>query len=130
MKMKEPKQILKGVSYAYLAMAILGTILAVATAAVPQVASKLTEITGNEFAIVAFEILIAIGVLSDLWNFWLGKRVVDGKSRGTFYLILLVITAIGNIITMITNPSQLFKSVDCVLDIIALVCLIKIRKEN
>lgn len=117
MKLQGPKKILKGISYAYLVLAFLGILFRVIIAFIPQFVEKMNEIAGNEYTFVAFEISLGISIIFDLWNYWLTKRIVNNKRNGTFYMILLIIAITDNIIAFITNPTQLFKSVDFVFDI-------------
>ena len=129
MKLQGPKKILKGISYAYLVLAFLGILFRVIIAFIPQFVEKMNEIVGNEYTFVAFEISLGISIIFDLWNYWLTKRIVNNKRNGTFYMILLIIAITANIIAFITNPTQLFKSVDFVFDILSLICIIKLKSE-
>ena len=80
---------------------------------------------------LAFNISAGVVVLLNLWYFWLCNRVVNGKSEGTLYMILLILGVVGSLVTFFTTKGAgRALSFDAVVDIIGLYFLLQAKKEN
>ena len=130
MKKKSTRELLKGLSWFYIFIAVFVLAFGLIVAFVPEVKDKLIEITGNDNALLEFEIQIGISALFYLCYFWLARRLTSGKSNGTFYMILLVLGVAGGVISFFAGNTKAISSLDFIVDLIALIYVLKIRKEN
>lgn len=129
-KTKGPKDALKSLSWIYVILAALVVILGIILALVPNfndIAKKYVEV-GNPLLYV--ELLLAFNVLFYLWYFWLARRIADGKSNGTFYMILLLIGVIASIVGFILGKVRGLLTIDFIVSVMALYYVYKIKKES
>jgi len=75
-------------------------------------------------------IAAGISTILYLWYFWLARRVADGKSRGTLYMLLLILGIVGAVVSAWTQKGFAFLSLDCIADICGLYYLCQVRKED
>lgn len=129
MNKRSPKNSLKGLSWSYIFLAALAIIGMIIWACIPDVADKFTEVTGDKNSFMELEVGFAVNALIYLWYFWLARRVVNGKSKGTFYMILLAIGVIGGIGSFFAGYSKAISTVDFVIDCVALYFLVQVRNE-
>lgn len=111
---------------------IFGAILSVFNM-VPEAAAKLKNVSGNkEDVLLAFNVAIAINIVIYLWYFLLARRAAHGKSRGTLYMVLLILGIIGKITAAIMTRSIVaLTSFDFIIDAFGLYFLFKVRRvEN
>ena len=78
-----------------------------------------------------FNISAGVVVLLNLWYFWLCRRVANGKSEGTLYMILLILGVVGSIVTFFTTKGAgRALTFDAVIDICGLYFLMQSKKDN
>ena len=131
MKKKSSKEVLKSLSITYVILAIIFLIGGIAFNLIPSFKDILIQTAGNENAMLTLNVGIIVDVIIYLWYFLLLKRVINKKSNGTFYMILLILGVVGGIIKLITSPGvRGLGTLDFTLNCIGLYFLLKFRKEN
>ena len=131
MKKKSSKEVLKSLSNTYVILAILILIGGVIFNLIPNFKDELIKAAGDDNAMITLNVGIIIDIIIYLWYFWLARRVVDGKSKGTLYMILLILGVIGGIVKLFTTPgSRGLGTLDFALNCVGLYFLLKVRKEN
>ena len=131
MKKKSPKEILKSFSNVYIIFAVIFLIGAIAFNVIPGFADSLKNTTGDENAMLNLNVSIVVDIMIYLWYSWLAKRVVDGKSNGTLFMVLLILNVISGIVRLISTPgTRGMGTLDFVLNAVTLYYLLKVRKEN
>ena len=131
MRKKSSKEVLKSLSNTYAILAILILIGGILFNFIPNIKDALISATGDDNVMITFNVGIIVDIVIYLWYFWLAKRVVDGKSNGTLYLVLLILGVIGGIVKIFTTPgARGLGTLDFALDCVALYFLLKVRKEN
>ena len=128
-KKKSARGILKEFSWIYVILAVAYIVAFLLCLAVPQIADKLKEATNNDIMIGLGATAVASAIFY-LWYFWLARRVADGKSNGTFYMILLLLGIGGAVVNMITTKGATLLNIDTIVDIIGLYFLLQVRKED
>ena len=102
--MDNPKKKLYFLNYCYLGLAMLTIMLIILNFLVPSVAEELFKTKysaidiGNMKPTTALAISYATEIVIYLWNFWLIKRILKGKSKGTFVMVLLTLGLIAGFI--------------------------------
>ena len=93
MRKRTPKENLKSFSLVYIIVALIYAVGAIICNFMPELSKPLAEaFTMNGLdGMLVFNISAGIVVLLNIWFFFLCKRVADGKSKGTLYIILLVL---------------------------------------
>ena len=130
MASKTPKENLKSFSIVYIILAVLYIGALIICYAIPDIANSLKSNLGNDI-FTYFGAATAVNVVFNLWYFWLCRRVADGKSEGTLYMILLILGVVGGIINAVTQQKGIitFLSLDVVVDLCGLYFLYQARKE-
>ena len=128
-KKKSARGILKEFSWISVILAVAYIVAFLLCLAVPQIADKLKEGLGNDIMIGLGATAVASAIFY-LWYFWLARRVADGKSNGTFYMILLLLGIGGAVVNMITTKGATLLNIDTIVDIIGLYFLLQVRKED
>ena len=130
MKNREPKNLLKSFSWTYIVLAAIILIFVIVMNLIPDFGEKAKEITGQDNAVIAFNTIFVVNIIIYIWYFWLARRVANGKSKGTLYLVLLALGAIGGIISLFAGPVKGHGTFDLALDIVGLYFVWNVRKEN
>lgn len=128
-KKKTVRDLLKEFSWFYIVLAVSYIVAFLLCLAVPEIADKLKEGLGNNIMIELGTTAI-VSAIFYLWYFWLARRVADGKSNGTFYMILLFIGIGGSVVNMLTTKGATMLNIDTIADIIGLYFLFQVRKED
>lgn len=130
MASKTPKENLKSFSIVYIILAVLYIGALILCYAIPDIANSLKSSLGNDI-LTYFSVATAVNAVFNLWYFWLCRRVADGKSKGTLYMILLILSIAGSIINAITQQKGIitFLSIDAIIDLFGLYFLYQARKE-
>ena len=131
MRKKSPKEILKSLSITYVILAVLYLIGGIAFNLIPGFSENLIKAAGDENAMITLNAGIIVDIIIYLWYFWLARRVAEGKSNGTLYLVLLILGVVGGIIKIITaSGTRGIGTLDFALNCVGLYYLLKVRKEN
>ena len=128
-KKKSARGILKEFSWIYVILAVAYIIAFLLCLAVPQIADKLKEASNNDI-MIGLGATAVVSAIFYLWYFWLARRVADGKSNGTFYMILLLLGIGAAVVNMITTKGATLLNIDTIVDIIGLYFLLQVRKED
>lgn len=128
-KKKSAKALLKEFSWFYvvLAVAYIGSFLL--CLAIPEIADKLKDGLGSDIMKELGATAVVSAILY-LWYFWLARRVADGKSNGTFYMILLFLGIGGSVVNMLTTKGATMLNIETIADIIGLYFLFQVKKED
>lgn len=128
-KKKSARGLLKEFSWFYvvLAVAYIGSFLL--CLAIPEIADKLKDGLGNDIMKELGATAVVSAILY-LWYFWLARRVADGKSNGTFYMILLFLGIGGSVVNMLTTKGATMLNIETIADIIGLYFLFQVKKED
>lgn len=132
---RSPKELLRSFSWLYIIYVVLGVALAVVIATVPVVRDAIVSVKGNEEGnpVIIAETILIIQILIALWYFWLVRRFCDGKSRGTVYMVLLILSVASGIVSIIFPGNQgttSFNTTKLAIDALALFWLVKARKSE
>ncbi|MBR3003006.1 MAG: hypothetical protein IKF38_05575 [Clostridia bacterium] len=131
MSKRTPRENLKSYSWIYIivvAFFLVGTLIC---NLMPELSKPLAEAFTREGlnGMLIFNITAAIVCLIYLWYFWLARRVADGKSEGTLYMILLLLGVIGSLVTFFTTKGAgKALSFDAIIDLCGLYFLMQIKK--
>ena len=129
MAKRTPNENLKSFSWIYIILVVLYIGATILCYAVPDVANGLKSGFGDDI-FTYFAIGSAVYAVINLWYFWLCRRVANGKSKGTLYMILLILGSISGIISAITQQKGIITllSIDVIVDILGLYFLYQTRK--
>ena len=133
MRKRTPKENLKSYSLVYIIVAIIYVIGAIVCNFMPELSKNVAQAFARDGldGMLVFNISAGRVVLIDLWFFWLCRRVANGKSNGTLYMILLVLSIAGSLVSFFTTKGAASAlSFDAVIDICGLYFLIKAKKDN
>ena len=126
---KTARDLLKEFSWIYVVLAVAYIVAFLLCLAVPEIVDKLKENLGNDI-MIGLGTTAVVTAIFYLWYFWLARRVVDGKSNGTFYMILLFLGIGGSVVNMLTTKGATMLNIDTIADIIGLYFLFQVRKED
>ena len=135
MKRKSNEKALREMRWLYVIFAVLALVFFALVLFIPSIteafekamAETKTSI-GNISVKTYLLVSLGTGALFDLLHFYLITRCVNKKSKGTFLLVLLVLSVVGSVINMITTKS--YSDIGLVIDAVTLFYLIRYRKEN
>lgn len=128
---KGPKDTVKSFSYVYVIFAVLGFIAAIAVLFIPNLNETLKQVVqfpDNVSPKVFIETSIIVSSLVDLWLFWLVRRYVNGKSKGYFYIVLLVLGIVSGIVGIFTGKGSI--SINFIIDVVGLILMIRAKKAE
>lgn len=129
---KGPKETIKGFSYVYLLFAVLGCIFAILVLLVPNLDETLRQAVkypDNISPKVFIETSIITSSLCDLWYFWLARRYANGKSKGYFYMVLLILGVAGGLLSIFTGTKN-FSSINFIIALVGLILMIRAKKSE
>ena len=128
-KKKSAKDLLREFSWFYVVLAVAYVGAFLLCLCVPTITDKLKEALGND-AMIELGATAIVSAIFYLWYFWLARRVADGKSNGTFYMILLFLGIAGSAVNMLTTKGATMLNMETIADIIGLYFLYQVRKED
>lgn len=121
MRKRTPRENLKKLSDLYIGLAVLNICAIILFNAIPRIKTILSDITYID---------LALSLILHLLHFWLAKRVVDGKSNGTLFMIILIIEIILILAAILFDEGTRTSSVGILLASYGLYCVYELRKEN
>ena len=127
------KENLKSFSIIYIIVSVFYVVGTIICNFMPELSKPIAEAFAQDGVdgMLVFNISAGVVVLLNLWYFWLCRRVADGKSQGTLYMILLILGVVGSIVTFFTTKGAgRALSFDAVIDICGLYFLMQAKKEN
>ena len=135
MKRKSNKKVFKEMRWVYFIYAAIALIFFVLVLCLPSISeafekamSNVSINIGNISVKTYLLICLGISAVFDLWYFYLITRCANGKSKGTFLLVLLVLGVVSGVINMITTKN--YYDIAFVIDAVTLFYLVQSRKEN
>ena len=130
MSKRSPSETLKSFSIIYIVLIVLYIIVALLCNFVPDIANLFKGSLEAKDALLAMNIGTAVSCALYLWYFWLARRVANGESKGTLYMILLLLGIVSALINAFMQKGFSFLSFDVIVDIIGLCYLLQVRKGN
>ena len=130
-KNRTPREMLGSFSWVYVVAAAFYFVGAVVCNFVPGFSDMLEENFTDKNPMTAFNGAALGTILVYLWYFWLARRVVSGKSKGTLYMILLILGVVSKILTFIFAKSAAsITSFDFIIDALGLYYYYKFRTSE
>ena len=130
MNKKSPRETLKSFSWIYIIVSIFYVVGIIICNVMPELKDGITEGLGND-GMLSLNITAGVVIAINLWYFWLCRRVADRKSKGTLYMILLILGVAGSLVSFFTTKGAgKALSFDAVIDICGLYFLMQAKKEK
>ena len=130
MSKRSASENLKSFSWIYIIVSIFYVVVTIICNVMPELKNGLTEGLGND-AMLTLNITAGVVVVLNLWYFWLCRRVANGKSKGTLYMILLILGVVSSLVTFFTTKGAgRALSFDAIVDLLGLYFLMQVRKEK
>ena len=130
MSKKTPRENLKSFSWIYIIVSIAYVVGIIICNVMPELKDGINEGLGKH-GMLSLNITAGVVVVLNLWYFWLCRRVANGKSKGTLYMILLILGVVGSIVTFFTTKGAgRALTFDAVIDICGLYFLMQSKKDN
>ena len=130
MNKKSPRETLKSFSWIYIIVSIFYVVGIIICNVMPELKDGITEGLGND-GMLTLNITAGVVIAINLLYFWLCRRVADRKSKGTLYMILLILGIAGSLVTFFTTKGAgKALSFDAVIDICGLYFLMQAQKEK
>ena len=96
----------------------------------PELKDGITKGLGTD-GMLSLNITAGVVIAINLWYFWLCRRVADRKSKGTLYMILLILGVAGSLVSFFTTKGAgRALSFDAIIDICGLYFLMQAKKEK
>ena len=130
MNKRTPHETLKSFSWIYVVVSIFYVVGIIICNVMPELKDGITEGLGKD-GILTLNVTAGVVVVLNLWYFWLCRRVADHKSKGTLYMILLILGIVSSLVTFFTTKGAgRTLSFDAVIDICGLYFLMQAKKEK
>ncbi len=130
MKKRTPRETLKSFSWIYIVVSIFYVVAIIICNVMPELKNGINEGLGKD-GMLTLNITAGVVVLINLWYFWLCRRVANGKSKGTLYMILLILGVVSSLVTFFTTKGAgRALSFDAIVDLLGLYFLMQVRKEK
>ena len=130
MNKKSPRETLKSFSWIYIIVSIFYVVGIIICNVMPELKDGITEGLGAD-GMLSLNITAGVVIAINLWYFWLCRRVADRKSKGTLYMILLILGVAGSLVTFFTTKGAgKALSFDAIIDICGLYFLMQAKKEK
>ena len=130
MKKKTSRKTLKSFSWIYIVMSIFYVVGVIICNVMPELKDGITEGLGKD-GMLSLNISAGVTVVLNLWYFWLCRRAADGKSKGTLYMILLILGVVSSLVTFFTTKGAgRALGFDAIVDLCGLYFLMQVRKEG
>ena len=130
MSKRSPSENLKSFSIIYIILIGVYIIGALLCNFVPEVANLFKSSAESKDVLLAINIGTVGSCIFCLWYFWLARRVADGKSEGTLYMVLLVLSIVSGLVNAFMQKGFSFLTLDVIVDILGLYYLLQVRKEK
>ena len=130
MNKKSPRETFKSFSWIYIIVSVFYVVGIIICNVMPELKDGITEGLGND-GMLSLNITAVIVIAINLWYFWLCRRVADRKSKGTLYMILLILGVASSLVTFFTTKGAgRALTFDAVIDIFGLCFLMQVKKEG
>ena len=130
MNKKTSRKTLKSFSWIYIVMSIFYVVGIIICNVMPELKDGITEGLGKD-GMLSLNISAGLTVVLNLWYFWLCRRAADGKSKGTLYMILLILGIVSSIVTFFTTKGAgRALTFDAIIDFFGLYFLMQVKKEG
>ena len=130
MNKKGPRKTLKSFSWIYIVVSIFYVVGVIICNVMPELKDGITEGLGKD-GMLSLNISAGLTVVLNLWYFWLCRRAADGKSKGTLYMILLILGVVSSLVTFFTTKGAgRALGFDAIIDLCGLYFLMQVRKEG
>ena len=130
MNKKSPRETLKSFSWIYIIVSIFYVVGIIICNVMPELKDGITEGLGVD-GMLSLNITAGVVIAINLWYFWLCRRAADRKSKGTLYMILLILGVAGSLVTFFTTKGAgKALSFDAVVDMCGLYFLMQAKKEK
>jgi hypothetical protein len=127
---KSPRETLKSFSWIYIIVSIFYVVGIIICNVMPELKDGITKGLGTD-GMLSLNITAGVVIAFNLWYFWLCRRVADRKSKGTLYMILLILGVAGSLVTFFTTKGAgKALSFDAIVDICGLYFLMQAKKEK
>jgi len=129
-KKRTPRETLKSFSWIYIVVSIFYVVAIIICNVMPELKNGINEGLGKD-GMLTLNITAGVVVLINLWYFWLCRRVANGKSKGTLYMILLILGVVSSLVSFFTTKGAgRALSFDAIVDLLGLYFLMQVRKEK
>ena len=130
MKKKTSRKTLKSFSWIYIVVSIFYVVGVIICNVMPELRDGITEGLGKD-GMLSLNVSAGLTVVLNLWYFWLCRRAADGKSKGTLYMILLILGVVSSLVTFFTTKGAgRALGFDAIVDLCGLYFLMQVRKEK
>ena len=130
MSKKSASENLKSFSWIYIVVSIFYVVGIIICNVMPELKDGITEGLGED-GMLSLNITAGLTVIVNLWYFWLCRRAADGKSKGTLYMILLILGVVSSLVTFFTTKGAgRALGFDAIVDLCGLYFLMQVRKEG
>lgn len=124
------KETLKSFSIIYIIVSIFYVVGTIICNFMPELKDNIVQGLGKD-GMLSLNIAAGVVVALNLWYFWLCRRVADGKSEGTLYMILLILGIVSSIVTFFTTKGAgRALTFDAIIDFFGLYFLMQVKKEG
>ena len=127
----DKKKVLNIASFGYIVVALIGIVTMIVylnkPSLVPEIVkqAKQLKVSTNAFIIMTY----VTSTIVTLLFFWATRRIAKGKSRGNILLVLLILGAAGNILTLVKNFS-VYVLVYGIFELILIALILAVRAEE
>ena len=130
MNKRTSHETLKSFSWIYIIVSIIYVVAVIICNVMPELKDSITKGLGKD-GMLSLNIAAGVVVVLNLWYFWLCRRVADCKSKGTLYMILLILGVAGSLVSFFTTKGAgKALSFDAIIDICGLYFLMQAKKEK
>ena len=130
MKKKTSRKTLKSFSWIYIVMSIVCVVGVIICNVMPELKNDITNGLGKN-RMLSLNIEVGVTVVLNLWYFWLCRRAADGKSKGTLYMILLILGIVSSLVTFFTTKGAgKALGLDAIIDLCGLYFLMQVKNEK
>ena len=121
---------LKSFSLIYIIVSVFYVVGIILCNVMPELKDSITQGLGKD-GMLSLNVTAGVVVVLNLWYFWLCRRVADGKSEGTLYMILLILGIVSSIVTFFTTKGAgRALTFDAIIDFCGLYFLMQAKKEG
>ena len=130
MNKRTPRETLKSFSWIYVVVSLFYVVAIIICNVMPELKDGIAEGLGKD-GMLTLNVTAGVVVALNLWYFWLCRRAADGKSKGTLYMILLILGVVGSLVTFFTTKGAgRALGFDAIVDLCGLYFLMQVRKEG